>query len=167
MHTNCASSEEVRLICESSTETSQRSLTLLRAIDMTIDSLVWLESQAKTTVHFTGKAIASIKVCSRTNKIDPTEVVSSSIITAEESSVSLYNLLLSKKNFAIAAQELDGDDKESVVEAYAHAIAAVADLHNSLVDLRWAIGEHDADLDKPSGKLLSTSKEIAEYLDAL
>lgn len=167
MHSKCASTEEVRLICETSTEASQKSLTLLRAIDLTIDALVWIENQAGPTVAFIGKAIANIKVCDRKCKIDPKDVAASAALTSEEASVLLYGLLIQKRKFAIAARELDGDDKAAVVEAYNRAIAAVADLHNSFADLRWAIGEHDADLEEPNSKLLSTPQEIAEYLDGL
>ena len=167
MHNQCASTEEVRLICETSTEASQKSLTLLRAIDLTIDALVWIEDQAGPTVVFIEKAVANIKVCDRKCKLDPKDVATSAALTSEETSVALYNLLIQKRKFAIAARELDGDDKAAVVEAYNRAIAAVADLHNAFADLRWAIGEHDADLEEPTGKPLSTAKEIAEYLDAL
>lgn len=166
MHIECASTEEVRLICETYTDTSQRSLTLLRAIDMTIDALVWTEDQAESTTTFVEKVSAAIKICKRTNKIDPGNVVTSAVVTAEESSVALYNVLLDKRTHATAA-ELDGDNKDAVVEAYNRAIPAVADLHNAFADLRWAIGEHDADLEEPTGKPLSTPEEIAEYLDAL
>lgn len=167
MHTECASTEEVRLICETSTDSSQRSLTLLRAIDMTIDALVWIEDQAGPTISFVEKVAAAIKDCKRTAKIDPSNVVTSAVITAEESSVALYNVLLDKRAHAIAAVELDGDNKEAVVEAYNRAISAVADLHNAFADLRWTIGEHDADLEEPTGKPLSTPEKVAEYLDGL
>lgn len=167
MHIECASTEEMRLICDTSTEASQKSLTLLRAIDLTINALVWVESQAGPTINFVEKEIVAINSCERTCKIDPNNVVSSAAITAEEASVGLYNLLLKKRTFAVAASELNGDDKEAVVEAYNRAIAAVADLHNSFADLRWAIGEHDADLEEPTGKPLTTPEKIAEYLDGL
>lgn len=167
MHIECASTEEVRLVCEASTESSQRSLTLLRAVDMTIDALAWIEHQAGSTVAFIEKVTNSIKICDRTRKIDPQNLVTSAVLTSEETSVSLYNILLEKKGHALAAAELDGENKEAVVDAYNSATAAVADLHNSFAELRWAIGEHDADLDEPTGKPLSTSDEIAEYLDGL
>lgn len=167
MHIECASTEEVRLVCEASTESSQRSLTLLRAVDMTIDALIWIENQAGSTIAFVEKVTGSIKTCDRTCKIDPNNLVTSAVLTSEEASVSLYNILIEKRGHALAAAELDGEDKEAVVDAYNSATAAVADLHNAFADLRWAIGEHDADLEEPTGKPLSTSEEIAAYLDAL
>lgn len=167
MHKECTSNEEVRLVCESSIESSQKSLTLLRAIDLTINALVWVEDQAKSAATFVEKEIATINSCKRTIKIDPNFVASSAATSAEEASVALYNLLLKKRTSALAAKSLDGVDKEAVVEAYNHAIAAVAEVHNSFADLRWAIGEHDADLEEPTGKPLSTPEEIAGYLDSL
>lgn len=167
MHTVCASTEEVRLICETSTDASQKSLTLLRAIDLTINALDWIEKQSRPTLEFVEKEVSAIKSCQRTCKIDPNSVATSAALTAEEASVSLYNLLLKKRTCAIKARELDGHDKEAVVEAYDRAIAAVADLHNSFADLRWAIGEHDADLEEPVGHTMSTAQEVAAYLDAL
>ena len=167
MHIECASNEEMRLICETSTEASQKSLTLLRAIDLTINALVWMEAQAKPALSFLEKEIIALKACQRTSKIDSAGVVCSAATTAEESLTDLYNLLLKKRKAATDASELDGDDKEAIVDAYNHAIAAVADLHNSFSDLRWAIGEHNANLEEPTGKPLSTPEEIAVYLDGL
>lgn len=167
MHSECTSTEEVRLVCEASTESSQRSLTLLRAVDMTIDALAWIEKQTGSTTTFIEKVAISVKSCKRIRLIDPNKLVISAVLTSEEASVSLYNILLEKRGHAIAAAELDGDDKEAVVEAYNGAVAAVADMHNAFADLRWAIGEHDADLEEPTGKHLSTPQEIAEYLDGL
>jgi len=167
MHIECASTEEVRLVCEASTESSQRSLTLLRAVDMTIDALTWIENQAGSTITFVEKVTSSIKTCDRTCKIDPNNLVTSAVLTSEEASISLYNILIYKRGHALAATELDGENKEAIVEAYNNATAAVADLHNTFADLRWAIGEHDADLEEPSGKTLSTPEEVAEYLDGL
>lgn len=167
MFIECTSTEEMRLICETSTETSQKSLTLLRAIDMTINALGWVEDQSRPTIEFVTKEIAAIKSCTRTCKVDPNSVASSAVLTAEEASVALYDVLLNKRALAAKATELDGADKVAVVDAYNRAIAAVADLHNSFADLRWAIGEHDADLEEPTGAALSTPQEVAEYLDGL
>ena len=167
MHIECASTEEVRLVCEASAESSQRSLTLLRAVDMTIDALAWTEKQTESTVTFIEKVASSIKSCERTRPIDPDNIVTSAVLTSEETSIALYNILLEKKGHALAAAELDGDNKDAVVEAYNNSITAVADLHNAFVDLRWAIGEHDADLEEPTGKPLSTPGKISEYLDGL
>lgn len=167
MRTVCASTEEVRLICETSTDTSQRSLYLLRKIDLTISALAWIENQARPTISFVDRQIVAIRDCTRTCKIDPDYIASNASIAAEEASADLYAILLKKRAFAVAARELDGNHKEAVVDAYDHAIAAVADVHNSFADLRWAIGEHDADLEEPTGKPLSTPEEITEYLDGL
>lgn len=167
MQIECASTEEVRLVCEASTESSQRSLTLLRAVDMTIDALTWIENQAGSTISFVDKVTSAIKTCNRTYKIDPNNLVTSAVLTSEEASVSLYNILMEKRGHALAAAELDGENKEAVVDAYNRATSTVADLHNSFADLRWAIGEHDADLEEPTGKPLSTTEEIAAYLDDL
>lgn len=167
MHIECASTEEVRLVCEASTESSQRSLTLLRAVDMTIDALTWIENQASSTISFVDKVTSAIKTCNRSYAIDPNNLVTSAVLTSEEASVSLYNILTEKREHALDAAELDGEDKEAVVDAYNRATSAVADLHNSFADLRWAIGEHDADLEEPTGKPLSTTEEIAAYLNDL
>lgn len=167
MHIECASTEEVRLVCEASTESSQRSLTLLRAVDMTIDALAWIEKQTGSTIEFIEKVSGTIKSCKRTRLIDPDNLVASVVLTSEDASVSLYNILLEKRGYALAAAELDCDNKDAVVEAYNNSIAAVAGLHNAFVDLRWAIGEHDVDLEEPTGEPLSTPEKISEYLDGL
>lgn len=167
MYRECASNEEVRLICEMSADASQKSLELIRDIDITVSALAWIESQTRPTVEFVNKQITAIKQCTRTTKIDPDCLASKSSFEAEESSARLYALLLDKRASAVNASELNGDDEEAVVDAYNLAIAAMADVHNTFADLRWAIGEHDADLEEPTGKPLSTTEEISEYLDGL
>lgn len=167
IHLNCASEEEMRMICEVSVEAGQKSLTLLRAIDFTIEALGWLEKQITAPILFLENTIEAVKSCERKLKIDENGIVCSAALSAEETAVELYNVLVGKRTFALNTKELDGVDKEAIVAAYSSAIAAVADLHNTFADLRWAIGEHDADLDQPSGSALSTAQEISDYLDAL
>ena len=47
---------------------------------------------------------------------------------------------------------MSAEHVEDVSEGNKEAIVALQKLHDSMVDLRWAIIEHDADLEEPEGE---------------
>ena len=47
------------------------------------------------------------------------------------------------------------------------AIHALEKLHDAMVDLRWAIVEHDADLEEPEDKAFKTVEELVADLKSL
>ena len=53
---------------------------------------------------------------------------------------------------------------EAYVEAMAgsndEAVRALQKLHDSMVELRWAVIEHDADLEEPEGKEIDNIEEL-------
>lgn len=49
---------------------------------------------------------------------------------------------------------------DGVAEAYALLIGATAELHNRLNELSWAIGEHNADFEKPTGKAYTDIEDM-------
>lgn len=70
-----------------------------------------------------------------------------------------HRLLKSRCNAARADASLRPDD--GVVEEYCRFITSVAELHNDLNTLRWAMAEHDAEYSKPLGSFDTTEKLFA------
>ena len=52
------------------------------------------------------------------------------------------------------------DDAEAMSGGNREAIVALQRLHDSMVDLRWAVLEHDADLEEPEGKVFDNVKDF-------
>ena len=53
---------------------------------------------------------------------------------------------------------------EDVSVSNEEAIGALQKLHDALVDLRWAVIEHDADLEEPEGKAFDNVEELVADL---
>ena len=49
---------------------------------------------------------------------------------------------------------------EEVFVSYEDAIGALQQLHDAMVDLRWAVLEHDADLEEPKGKAFDNVEDL-------
>ncbi|MBI5752023.1 MAG: hypothetical protein HZA59_07750 [Hydrogenophilales bacterium] len=148
----CATPKEVRGFCEFVSAETTKSLSLLKDIETTVFWLSLIQRHADTNCGFATKVVDAIKVCERANPIDPEGMLGDTIEGVENGLNDLYHALIAKREAARRAAELDGPDKELIVDEYTTAIEAVADLHNAMHDLRWAVMEHDADLDEGAGK---------------
>lgn len=152
MHSVCATPEEVRVFCESISAETTKNLGVLKAIETTVFWLSVIQDKANAEFGLAAKAAEAIKTCDYEKPIDTEGKLAGIIEDTEAGLNDLYNKLISKRQAARKAAELDGEDKELIVDEYTSAIAAIADLHNAMTDLRWAVMEHDADLEKDTGK---------------
>lgn len=75
--------------------------------------------------------------------------------------------MLEKQAAANRTPELDGDHKVAVVDEYAESIAAISDLYGAITELKWAVGEHDADLERPEDAVFSDKDKLRAYLATL
>ena len=158
---------EVRQFCESVSESTTKNIRLLKAIEQTVDWLVWLQNRAKADAQFAEKAAGHFKTCERLKPVDADRTLYTLLEEVEGDLQKLHQLLIDKRNAASRAPELNGDHRTVVVDEYTAAISAIAELHNLMTDLRWAIGEHDADLEKPTGPNISSSSDLETYLKTL
>ncbi len=55
---------------------------------------------------------------------------------------------------------LPAEHAVEVSERNEEAIGALQKLHDALVDLRWAVIEHDADLEKPEGEAFDNVESL-------
>ena len=158
---------EVRQFCESVSESTTKNIRLLKAVEQTVDWLVWVQNRAKADAKFASKAADHLKKCERVKPIDEDGTLCALFEEVETGLQGLHRLLVEKRDAARGAPELEGDSKRAVVGEYAATIASISDLHNLMIDLRWAFGEHDADLEHPLGPALSSSEEVKAYLETL
>ena len=56
------------------------------------------------------------------------------------------------------------DDAETMSGGNNEAISCLQSLHDTMVDLRWAVLEHDADLEEPEGEVF---KNVEDFLSDL
>lgn len=167
MRTCAAAPAEVRQFCESVSESTTKNIRLLKAVEQTVDWLVWLQNRAKADAAFASKAADHLKNCNRVKLIDEDGTLCALFEEVEHGLQGLRRLLIDKRDAARGAPELDGDHKTAIVDEYTAAIESVSELHNLIIDLRWAVGEYDADLEKPAGKRFSDPSELKEYLSSL
>ncbi len=167
LHAHITAPAEVRQFCESVSESTTKNIRLLKAIEQTVDWLVWLQSRTKADADFAAKAAEHLKNCERVKAVDEDGTLCSLFEEVESGLERLRQLLIEKHDAARKSPELKGEHGDAVVDEYTASITAVSDLHNLMCDLRWAVGEHDADLEQPSGPAICSPEELKAYLKTL
>lgn len=167
MKIETSAAAEVREFCESVSESATKNLRLLSAIEQTISWLSWMQSRAKADAIFAATEADKLKMAPRIKIIDADGTLCALFEELEGNLQRLHSCLLKKKKNALDAPELNGDHKDAIVEEYANAISAIGDLHNEIIELRWAVGEHDADLEAPENTTFSNPDALKTYLAAL
>ena len=76
---------EVRVFCESVSDSTASSITLLKAIEQTVDWLTWLQTRAKADARFAAKAAEHLKSCERIKPVDVDGTLATLFEEAEES----------------------------------------------------------------------------------
>jgi hypothetical protein len=151
MQRACATPAEMRFFCEAVSDETTKSLDLLQHIEDTVFWLSFIQDKANADAGLATKAADAIKACERTSPIDPDGQLINAMEHVENRLNDLYNALLPRQDAARRAAELDGEDKELIVDEYAKATEAVSQLHEAMHELRWAVMEHDADFEKDTG----------------
>ena len=144
---------------------TSRDIGLLGAIESTLDALSLSENEIKGLANFAEEASERIAGLTPQKQIDPEGKIVDLLEKAQERVHEYYLALIIKRNSAIADTRLCEED--GIVEAYKEIISTAADLHNGLNSLRWAIMEHDADLDTPTGRVFTNANELDDYLASL
>ena len=135
---------------------SQFTLDYLRAVDAVITVAINVRNNAEISEEVCTKILTRITASGGyEEQIDPTGELTPKSISAET---------VVKKTI-VALQALDGsiipkEHAEEVSVSNEEAIGALRKLHDALVDLRWAVIEHDADLEKPDGKGFDNVKDL-------
>lgn len=136
-----------------------RSVALLNAIEGTITRLVSDTEITYTLVRESRLFLESLKSSERTELLDPEGRACDLFKQGSAASLRLYNKCIDKRNAARTATELSSED--GVAEAYTGFIAALADLHNVLEDIRDTMATLDAELSPVVGVAASHAELLA------
>ena len=135
---------------------SQFSLDYLRALDAAIDVVIDARNNAETIGKVCGQILVHLaETGGYDSPLDPKGELTPKSVSAEAA----------VRKTILALQELDcsmipAEHAEEVSERNGEAIAALQKLHDALVDLRWAIVEHDADLEEPEDKAFENVDDL-------
>lgn len=156
----------VRYFVDTAAFESARSLELLRAIEKTVHLNTILTETFTRIAHYASRATEAI--CNREIEPDQAELDADGSVKAHiESAMGNLESLVSELRGAYHSAQADGELRigDGVVESFEGVIAAIADAHNCLNELNWAIMEHDADRSPLSGK--GPFRTVDELLAAL
>ena len=146
---------------------SRFSLHYLKTVDAAIAVTVNLRNDAETAEKVIERIVARIVDSGGFSKpIDPENTLSSLAASAEgvvKEAISAVRDLAD----ALDGPTFPGEDTQEMSKAGEEAIGALRSLHDRMVDLRWAVLEHDADLETPDGKAYDDVEELVADLRRL
>lgn len=143
-----------------------RSLDLLADIKSTIDSMELTTGVLRAFEAFALKACA--KLAQAGCPLDPDGVLDAVLEKASSEVHGLYNSLIARRESARRDDRLKEED--GIEDAFTDAIAASADLHNVIEELRFLIAENDVDCEQhetDESKSFSDPAALRDYLLSL
>jgi hypothetical protein len=141
------------------------SLSLLKAIDDTVDSLLSMHRLADEFVAVGDTLLKKMGECPRGQPIDSYGELRDLFLNVENKLNEVVALLREKRGLALADPRLKGH-RDDLVREFDRAVESVARLHDLFVELRWAVLEHDADLEKPVGAAFSSAEDFIKAINA-
>ena len=152
--------EDLEVIYEKVRADSRFSLYHLRAVDADIDVATDVRNDAQTTERAIKHFLARLDESGGyEERIDPEDKLTSPSASAEAAVKKTIRALKEfDETWKISA--ISAEHAEEVSERIEDAIGALQKLHDEMVDLRWAVIEHDADLEKPKGKAFDSVENL-------
>ena len=142
------------------------SLDLLRDVEVTVDSLTAYQRIAEELLDEVTALGGTIKSCKPATPIDQDKIHAGNLGKSEDIIRVFIGIMEDKKRSALRDKSLNGDLEDSVVTEYENTIALMSRLHDATTELRWAILEHDADLEEPTGDVYKSAEEVNQALKA-
>ena len=158
---------QVRQIANSIHEAANTaSLDLLRDVEVTVDSLTAYQRIAEQLLDEVTDLEQTIKSCKPEDPIDQDNINAGNLGKSEDDIRVFIGIMEAKKRSALHDEKLKGELEDSVVAEYEHTINLTSRLHDATTELRWAILEHDADLEEPTDVVYKSAKEVIQALKA-
>ena len=133
---------------------------ILPAVKATVDTLDKFNAAITHITVITVSATNLLRVCDVERPVDPRHEMVEGLEQAEGSLRDGVEILRKKRGAAEADHKLLGDNERRVISAYERAIVTLSGLHDAVVDFRWVIMEHDADLESPVGPPTDSPREL-------
>lgn len=148
-------------------QSSSTSIKLLNDIDRTVDYLAGVQKMAEGFCEVASQLRARLVECQGSPfVIDPAGEIATVYSSTEELTKAQINILKARMGRAYEDKQLKGEHLEAVVSSHALTIEKVGALHDALVELRWAILEHDATLEKPEQEAVDSAEGLISLLRA-
>ena len=145
---------------------SRFSLYYLKAVDAVVTVTTNLRNDADTADKVIKQLNARIVDPGFSKPIDPDGQLASLAASAENVVKEAISAVRGLGDVMREA-EFPTDDAEEISIVSEEAIISLQLLHDSMVDLRWAVLEHDADLEKPEDKVFDNVKDLVADLKSL
>lgn len=143
---------------------SKFSLHYLRSVDNVINAATVLRNTAETTERAIKKILGDLALSGGYNRqIDPNGSLESSAASAEASVKEAISVLRGFDD-VLEGSSIPTDDAEMMCGGNNEAISSLQSLHDTMVDLRWAVLEHDADMEEPEGQVFENVQDFVSDL---
>jgi hypothetical protein len=166
MHCETYVSDAVRLYGQGASDKGDLSLSLLKAIDGTVEWLAGMQKEADGAVAVGSDILKTLQECDSERPLDPDGKMRDLYLSGEGKLREVIDILKGKRESANRDLRLRGHHVESLVSEFDGAIQAISQLHDMCIALRWAVAEHDADLEQPIGAETSSAEELLKVLKA-
>ena len=166
MHCGSGVGDAVLFYGHSASDRGNLNLSLLKVVDGTVDWLAGIQKDTAGAVDLGRSLLQKLQQCERTQPLDPDGEMRDVYLAGENKLRQVIEVLKAKRDAANRDRRILGHHFESLVSEFDAAIEAISQMHDLLVALRWAVSEHDADLEKPIGAATSSADELIKRLKA-
>lgn len=156
--------EDLEVIYAKVQADSRFSLYYLREVDAAVDAATDVRNDAQTAQRAIKQFLSHLAESGGCEKpIDPADKLAT-ISAAAEAAVKKTIRALQGHEGSWEGSSISAEHAEDVSEGNKEAIVALQKLHDSMVDLRWAVIEHDADLEEPEGEAFDNVEGLVASL---
>lgn len=142
----------------------ERSIQLLDLIELTISGLCAEQALLNGLASAIQQSAEAAERAERTDALDPEGEIETLLLTARQKAAALNS------HYEVCRQSAQDDptvrEEDGLSDEFEKAAAGAANLHNALNRLVWAVGEHDADLDKPSDRSFTNVDDLIAAMEA-
>jgi hypothetical protein len=145
--------------------TANTSLVMLKAVDATVDALVRQQEELGKFLGIVAELTTAVNEAEPTCPLDPEDRLHDGLSDVEGHLKVAVESMKARRNAAREDPRLVGEHEGAVVHEYDHLIDIAAQVHDAVQELRWAVLEHDADLDQPLGEPTASLDELIARLE--
>ena len=143
---------------------SQFSLYYLRAVDAVINVATDVRNNAATAALAIDQFLAWLaEPAGHIEPIDPTHKLAA-LSASGEATVEKVISAIHEMDDVWEGSSISSEHAEDVSVSNEEAIGALEKLHDAMVDLRWAVLEHDADVEEPEGQAFDNVEDLVADL---
>lgn len=144
---------------------SANRLELLKAIEKTFDALALECRRVSTLVDYGELLIESIETTPAASALDASGAIARQLEETERGvRDEAIPMLTAKRDAAYADPLLRGEYCDGIVSAYEELISIMERFYDTTVKLRWAVMEHDADLEEPIGGVFDSPVDLVRSI---